>query len=280
MLTQDQNARGDTSGNVFHHLRAAQHLLLPCFQLHSSVLGSNLRGFIAEFYAYLAVLADISFEKEPPGGICIDYPLLHANDILSHRSAGMLLGCAQGLFQLIPQISRLSKKRLYDEEEFGRCSVETLNEYFQLRDDISQWNAPAVGTESSHVICGLLYQQALLVYLETSIRKFELKSPTSTSFIDNAVDRFVNLLHILPIESPISTTLSWPIVVLGSCARSTCHREVIGTRLAYLSQSLGMGCIRQSHRLLEKIWSIDNPDWDSSRVHAAMKFHNLKMMLA
>lgn len=275
-----ENARGDTSGNVFYHLRAAQHLILSCFQLPSSVLATNLRGFIAEFYAYLAVLADISFEKDVQDGSCIEFPLLFANDILSHRAAGMLLGCAQGLFELIPQISRLSRRRLIEEEDFGRCSVETLNTYFHLRDHISQWNAPADGTESSHVICGLLYQQALLVYLESSIRKFELISPESTSFIENALDRFVNLLNSLPVESPISTTLSWPIVVLGSCARSTRHREIIASRLEKLSKSLGMGCIRQSQRLLEKIWSVDSLGSDSSQVQATMKLHNLQMMLA
>lgn len=156
----------------------------------------------------------------------------------------------------------------------------TLNEYFQLRDHISQGIAPEVGTEASHVICALLYQQALFVYLETSIRKFEFTSPISTPFIENAMERFVNLLNLLPVDSPISTTLSWPIVVLGSCARSACHREVIGLRLENLSTSFGMRCIRQSHPLLEKIWSIDNPGWDSSSIHAAMKLHNLKMMLA
>lgn len=264
---------------MFHHLRAAKHLLHVYLQQSSSKSSPDVRGFVAEFYSYQAVLADISIDTTSVKEIFIgeDIDTLFSNDVLTHRGSGMLYGCAQSLFQLIPQISELSRRRMQDEQDYGRCSVENLNTYFRLRDMIEQHALPLENVEASFAVCSLLYQQAILVYLETSIRKFELISPGHSSFIENALNKFINLLNSLPVASPICTTLCWPIMVLGSWATSTYHCTAIRQRLEAMSEFLGMGCVRQCQRLLEIIWAYDSIYADSSGIQMVMNSNNLKI---
>lgn len=261
---------------------AAKHLLHTYLQQPSSKLSPDVRGFAAEFYTYQAVLADITIDTASTQEIFIgsDMNILFSYDILKHRGSGMLYGCAQPLFELIPQISELSRRRMKDERDYGRCSVENLNTYFLLRDKVEQYAVPTENTEVSFVICGLLYQQAILVYLETSIRKFELISPGHSEFIENALNKFVNLLNSLPTASPICTTLCWPIMVLGSWATTNHHRTTIRRRLEAMSDSLGMACFRQSQNLLDTIWTCESLYADSDGIQMVMRSNNFKMLFA
>lgn len=262
---------------IVHHLTATRHLLGVCIQKGS--ISPDTLGFIAEVYSYTAVVSNISMDIYWDEWLNSDNPTLFQPEILSHRGSGMLYGCAQQLFQLIPQIAMLAKERRMDEDELGTYSDESLSMYRLLRGKIKQWQASVRVADATVNVCGRIYQKALLTHLETSFYKYD-QSSHLPEYVNDALDSFVSLLDEFPPESPISTTICWPLVVFGCCATQDRHQRVIKAMLESTYDNLGMASIRQCRDLVGTIWDSGKTYTDAWSLESVMTERNMHVAFA
>jgi hypothetical protein len=183
------------------------------------------------------------------------------------ESAGKLSGRLHELFQLIPVVSKLARKR--ETEEFLQLGAwDTRSSYLSLRAKLLSWKSNV--SDEVHTMCCRIYQQALIVYLTSSFERFDKNledgvdsRSTYSPLVKTSFDNFIQLLLSVPVESPISTTLCWPLVVFGSCAKLPEHCDVIRRRLTAMSTVLALVHTLEASQLLEILWA----KGDSSLAH-------------
>ncbi|KAH7140271.1 fungal-specific transcription factor domain-containing protein [Dactylonectria estremocensis] len=243
--------RADSGAFALHHLRAASVLLKKMLQLPNSKLDEGTRAFVLERYAYTMTLAHITMGPESDGWVIDDLALVFPTIQNSPSS-----GCVHELFQQIPSVSIMARQWAA-ETRSGNVSDDTIIEYESLHFSISSWLPDS--EDEIYRLCGLLYQQALLVYLAASSTS-EMDAPLGYSTqVQEAFDHFIPLLESIPPDSSISTTLCWPLAIFGSCARTVEHRRVISQRLDVLSSVYSAQSVRDAKLLLEKLWQEEEP---------------------
>lgn len=177
----------------------------------------------------------------------------------STEAAGESHVCVHELFSYIPRVSilarRVSRSLSPVDVSYNDMSYyDAAAEYQQLSEAISSWQP--VSADETHNIIGLLYQQALLVYLASifdtggcGTTPFTYSSSTQAAF-----DTFISFLLWVPPDASISTTLCWPLAVFGSCAKSDYHRSFILDRLDTLSKVYASRSISETKSLLERLY--------------------------
>lgn len=229
-----------------------------------SQLDEDTRTFIIERYAYTAALANITLGAESDDWILDDMSLLLPimKNGLGNSSSNMS-GHIHELFQLIPTVSKLARKR----EAEGLLQLEswdTISSFISLRTKILSWKSNV--SDEVHSMCGRIYQQALHIHLTSSFERFDKSLRDQLESIDSysptvkaAFDNFIPLLQSVPVESPMTTTLCWPLVVFGSCAKKLEHRDAIRSHLVAMSTKLALVHAQESSRLLEILWAKGDP---------------------
>lgn len=215
--------------------------------------------------------------------------------LASVNSPGFLLGCAYNIFNFVPQAYDLvqrRRRRLPDSFAPGWLSeIDTMREeeqYENLHMQIASWEAP-VDSSPDLAICGLIYREALLCYLEIS---FLLHPDATRGVIESTVlTRLLNfgvLLSTLPLDTQVSSTLLWPLTLFGVLTQEVEMRENIRQRLAAMWDLLGFGNISATAKFLELFWA-DTGHENSvayscgnglSDVSQIMKAYNLDIALA
>jgi hypothetical protein len=260
-LTDLQSTRGDAGAVAIRHLKGARSLLQVALRLPESQLGRETRAFLIERYAYTIVLANISMGEESDSWVLDDVAQLFP--LMKSSYAGTLgsgtVGCVHELCQLIPTVSSLAKKR-QKEESLGIESWQTISAYLSLYTTIMKWESTC--TDELYTLCGKIYQHTLLVYLASSFERYEQRSNNDvycsseySPLVALAFSNFIPLLDSVLVDSPMSSTLCWPLVVFGSCAKLAEHRELIRARLLAMSSVIGMGNAGETCNLLDVLWS-------------------------
>lgn len=281
---------------MFHHLRASRPLLLSVLTSPRLSPEEPMVEFVKEYYAYLSRITALSMASEvkPKEDVAAFAGL---KPLTSHKSWGMLTGCAHELFELIPQICSLvqrrktmfrrlsaKKKQSLAHAAFeSRCEESDAleEEYTTLQSLISNWQ-PDMQAEPHFILCGGIFQQTLSLHLFTSF-----KSPSShfsaseNQFIEECFSIFLDLLESLPFSAPISTTLCWPLAVFGSLAREQSHQRIIHHRLMTMWEYSGAGHTRETAKFLESLWSSkDNILKDFWDLESLMKSHRIRIAFA
>jgi hypothetical protein len=248
LLCITETFKTDAGDLALQHLRAARVLLQDALQLPDAYLGPGLRVFLVERYAYTMCLAHITM-----GPSSDDWVLEDAGRLFSPEMENQWLksGCVYELFQLIPQVSIFAQKQLFGQSEEHDQGVQL----FHLQSTITSWQ-PNLHDET-HALCGSMYKQALQVYL-LSVTEEPIPGRAYTISIQGAFDLFIPFLGSIPADSPLSTTMCWPLAVFGSCARTTEHQAVIGERLDVLSVTFSAQSVRDTKRLLDELWELDD----------------------
>ncbi|KAF5495274.1 hypothetical protein CGCS363_v009056 [Colletotrichum siamense] len=234
ILCAIETFRLNTGAQALSHLKAVRVLLHEASSLSNSQLGPDTRAFLRERYAYIMTLAHISMGQESDLWVQEDIAQLFPTSKAEPESH-FKSGCVHELFGLVPMVSVVAR-RTRDELRRGTGLVEATIECWRLRSIISSWQPRS--DDEVYRLCGLLYQQTLLVYLESA-------------------------LETVPVDSPISTSMCWPLAIFGSCARSVGHQNAISSRLEELSLTYATQSVRDTRRLLEMIWESKNPDMAS-----------------
>lgn len=255
-----QAVQGTCNENVFRHLKGARSLLLEWIETPEARRESTLRAFLVEIYLYTATLTSTPFGKEIQNLILQDSHLLFPL-LTTGNGTGALLGCAHGLFELIPQIYARSKVSSNATTMMVEYYSPTYLDFQLLLTRIVEW-LPPENTLSAFAACGKIYQQALLVFLYTSVGTCYIDLWSLQSLKDQCLDTVQSLLESLPIHAPISGTLTWPLAMVGSCARTPEHRDMIRRRLNSLYEQLNISCFAQLLYVLEILWEsgVENSD--------------------
>lgn len=262
-----EGSRCNESRGIIAHLKASRQLLFSALKLPTSQLDAETRNFLVEVYAFAAIIANITLGPESDGWILEDatalLPMVHPNE---HQLL-TISGCPTELFELVPRVSRLASKHLIEQESLGYTSWGVVSEHLSIRSKLERWTSDS---RDSHVIaCHQIYQQAILVYLESAFAKEG--SINYTSHIQHGFDILTESLLRLPVESPHATTLCWPLVVFGSYAKTSIHQNIIRQRLLDLHKVIGANNLKETSRFLENLWSQKNLSYKPSTI-----FHILR----
>lgn len=219
--------------------------------------------FLKEYYAYIACITDLTADPETdvpdvgvPSGIA---------PLTSDRSSGMFFGCAYDLFELIPDISKLAARvRKLCSQTPEPLEILTFDEecrllgksQAELHSRIIAWQPPP-NSDPDFVLCGKIYQQALLVYHNSAFHGSlgELSFPL---FIHESLDTVTSLLNSLPLDAPGSATLIWPLAFLGTLAKEQRHRKIIFMRLEAIWRNMAAGNVRATMHFLNRVWADDS----------------------
>lgn len=238
------------------HMRASRQLLLSALELPRSRLDDTTRAFLIETYAYTIILSDISIDTMHG-----ETNMLEDAELLLHSMEDCPESTTYGypveLFQLIPEVSVLVKKRQHELDLSGSISNDTLCEISHLGEIIRRWKPSSAS--SSSIICAKIYQQSLLLYLDgaASGRRQPPHSATDMEYaasVQKSFEVLEVLLDCLPASAPISTILCWPLAVFGSAAVVPPHQAMIRERLGQLHENFGLRHVKETLDLLELLW--------------------------
>jgi hypothetical protein len=258
MLTKHKVAQGNTQGAVFHHLRASRALFLElkCSRREPS---SPLVDLLAEQYCFLAICSNITLDSDSTGrSIPIDphfFPLERLN--YTSNIYGSMFGIAHRLYELIPTIS-LSAQHAASKPESSH-STSTLKRFEQkiVDWDFNRYLPLNAYTDQSDItgahrhIAALIYQKALLIFLYIS---FHGRQPPTGALLDRiepCLTEFCRLITSLPTDSPLMTTMMWPVIIAGSCMRDAAQRNQIRQLLDFPNS---MSTVTRTLDLLNCIW--------------------------
>jgi len=250
-----ETVRGDDKGNLRYHLRAARPLLSKVLKSTELRQEESMLEFLKEYYTYIAHITDLSIEVEAP---TTDLDVLHFEPLTSHKSSGVLLGCAFKLFELIPEMSSLARQQqeLISTTLPSQILVDQIvQKRMEMQTRVATWQPPA-HSDPDFALCGRIYQQAFLVYNKPiALQYSSTEYTTQQAFVTHSIDNVISLLNVLPLKAPISATLVWPLAFLGTLAIETHQRQSIKKRLEQIWDILGLGNVRATIDFLTRYWA-------------------------
>lgn len=244
--------KGESNLNATFHLKGSRTLLYQWISTESAK-EPKIRAFIVELYLYLTISIGVPLgvEMEAHHYVAQDAVLLFPYVVAGER-CGPLLGCAHELFELIPQIHILA--HTCSTRSGGTATSQISTSFQWLLDRLLAWKPPE-GSTVDFISCAIVYQQALLVFLVTSTENFISQSMNMAEILDQAFNVAVRELDSLPFDAPISTTLTWPLAMLGASTNVPEYQHVVRSRLTHLSQSLHFAVFNQVLCVLEALWA-------------------------
>ncbi|EXJ68393.1 uncharacterized protein A1O5_08185 [Cladophialophora psammophila CBS 110553] len=278
---------GEPHGGIFPHLRASRELVLKLLREPQPTLQDDVKlvkGFALEVYLYLVLVNSITpYGRDKARALPFDSFFSSLDFLKEYETFGVFFSCGQGLFEMISQVSLLAMKRL-TEEESGLCSAETQSDYERLVDTISQWRSPPVAPEmmewqAEHVWIGEVYQQALLIFIKTSMCGSIVSNPKVIVAIQGHIDTAFPLF--VPVSmSPFITILLWPIMIVGSCLICE-HQRKEYLRWLYSETKINISQVGQAAKLLEHLWKDeDERAYGPFGLHFVMKKHDINFSMA
>jgi hypothetical protein len=149
----------------------------------------------------------------------------------------------------------LRESVLSDTSHLRKALAEVDAAVTSLQWEIAAWTPPPNITDRNIVTAGVIYQQALLIYLEAS------KTPSLMSMatplpplIQGSLDRAIAALRSLDDYATCTSILAWPISVLGCVARTPETREVIRRKLECMWRFLGLRNHQYTLELVTELW--------------------------
>ncbi|KAJ6005575.1 hypothetical protein N7451_003519 [Penicillium sp. IBT 35674x] len=233
--------RGTDHKAMQRHLDGAHHLMAYAVRSASFPTQSSLVSLTKELYVYNSSLASFTTNC-PPTSLptsSINSPTVPAN------IDGVMCGCAHELFTFIPRVSTLLWDFVSHDSKLPRKDL--IIQYHEISAQIKAWGP--YSEQSGMVACAELYQQSLLLLLDSQFAGYETQDN-----IEYAFESLKSLLARLPPTSPIATTATWPLFVFGIIACSGHHKMLIRSYLQSLVKEFGMGVMSTALSQLEEVW--------------------------
>ena len=258
---QLKGVNGNTQGAAHCHLRASQTIVSTTLASTANSADQELRSFLIESYAYLTLVANITFGDDRVSYDLLMDPLL--SSLEQHRpkgTYGTMMGCAHGLFELIPSICRLAHARMGGNLH-GMASAESLAQYSWLEQRIRTWTVPGNllgGGEWFDQLstAAYIYKYALLVFLHTAFHCSPIADDQVISRLQPEIDAIIPLaLQLLPYDdpSPLANILLWPAIIVGSCLRHGEQQRLLQTTLT--GHPFNLAITDRAARLLGLLWN-------------------------
>ncbi|KAH8811157.1 fungal-specific transcription factor domain-containing protein [Xylogone sp. PMI_703] len=265
---------GNTQGALFYHLRATREVLVQLRYSCDTTISRRLLDFMTELYAFMAVS---SFVTTKPSLISRDMPvdsMLCSLSSLNRGSPlyGALFGTTHILCEMIPKIAVSAEEMQHETEKVRQSAIEGYENKIKswkyrdtsfMRSDGSVKTKandidPLFDSDISYRIAGEIYQEALFIFLYSSFSGSREPTQALRDLIDPHVDKTLELLLNLPAASCVATTMMWPTIVAGSCARLPRQQDKL--RSIYSLTGIKMLSVVRSVELLDYLWEDQSQD--------------------
>ncbi|KAJ5301502.1 hypothetical protein N7508_006365 [Penicillium antarcticum] len=250
-----ETAKGDMNGTIFDHLSAANSLLVKLLAQSDSAVPRDLKDFVIEYYTYTATVSMISIDARYSGQLFLNLDLEErSRELLRTQYVGNLCGCWLELLLLIPCIFDLGRQWIMDDAQAPVPTADDFAMFASIQAQVLRWSPyPSVGPEVH--VAGLIFQQAILIYLYTSLEGFR-HTPDGIyrGLLDNAVTEAMSYLSELSPNERINSGLCWPIAVVGSCLVTPDQQAQLRARLTAMTEAFGLGNMHRTLLLLEAMW--------------------------
>lgn len=210
-----------------------------------------------EYYAYTASVSMISVDARLSGQLFLNFDLeQRARQLLSTQYVGNLCGCWLELLLLIPCIFDLGRQWMMEDAQAIIPTADEIAMFASIQAQILRWS-PYAHVIPEVYLAGLIFQQAMLVYLYTSLGSYQY-APDGMykGLIETALTDAMSYLDDLSPQARINSGLCWPIAVVGSCLSTPEHQERLRTRLGAMSSHFGLGNMHRTLLLLEAMWQL------------------------
>ncbi len=266
---------------MFDHLAAADSVLVNTVAQSRSTVPQVFRDFLTEYFIYTATLSVVSTDAISARMSIVSPQLKQsACELVAAGYVGNLCGCWLALLLQIPDIFALATMVLPrqqmannssngnedDDDDGGGCAtmmtVDEVAIFARLQSEILAWTPSATPAPDVGLV-GSIFQQAMLLYLYTSI---SLERPSSClnggsgsrmhGLLQDAIAKTLVLLAHLPVAAQVNTNLLWPIAVVGACVETPEQRDMLRTRLEDMGRLIGLGNISKTRLILEALWRL------------------------
>lgn len=210
-----------------------------------------------EYYAYTATVSMISIDARLSGQLFLNFDLeQRARQLLSTQYVGNLCGCWLELLLLIPCIFDLGRQWMMENAQTVIPTADEIAMFASIQAQILRWS-PYAHVIPEVYLAGLIFQQAMLIYLYTSLGSYQY-APDGMykGLIETALTEAMSYLDDLSPQARINSGLCWPIAVVGSCLSTSEHQERLRTRLSAMSAHFGLGNMHRTLSLLEAMWQL------------------------
>ncbi|KAF7121842.1 hypothetical protein CNMCM5793_009395 [Aspergillus hiratsukae] len=276
-----ETARGDMNGTIFDHLSAANSLLIRLLAQSDTAVPKDLKNFVIEYYTYTATVSMISIDARVSRQLFLNFDLeQRARQLLESEYIGNLCGCWLELLLMIPCIFDLGRQWMMEEGQPGLPTADDIAMFGSLQAQILRW-APYPSVTPEVFLAGRIFQQAMLLYLYTSLGAFpRAEQGIYQGLIDAAITDAMSYLHQLSATARINSGLCWPIAVVGSCLSDMDQQNSLRQRLHAMVDTFGLGNMQRTLLLLEHMWQVPLEDAGPWNICRAMQQHQIWISFA
>ena len=245
------------TGTIFDHLSAANSLLLKLLEQSDTAVPKDLKAFVIEYYVYTASVSMISIDARLSGQIFLNFDLeQRARELLTTQYVGNLCGCWLELLLLIPCIFDLGRQWMMEDAQIITPTADDIAMFASVQAQILRWS-PYPSVDPEVFLAGLIFQQAMLVYLYTSMGGYKYSANGMyKGLVQTAVAEAMTLLDELSPIVRINSGMCWPIAVVGSCLESLEQQDRLRSRLTAMAAQFGLGNMHRTLQLLEAMWQL------------------------
>ena len=245
------------TGTIFDHLTAANSLLVKLLAQSDAAVPRELKDFVIEYYVYTASVSMISVDARLSGQLFLNFDLeQRARELLTMQYVGNLCGCWLELLLLVPVIFDLGRQWMMEDAQKTAPTADDIAMFASVQAQILRW-APFPSVDPEVYLAGLIFQQAMLIYLYTSLGGYKYAiDGIYRGLIQTAVTEAMTYLNELSPYARINSGMCWPIAVVGSCLEDLDQQDRLRTRLAAMSGHFGLGNMHRTLQLLEAMWHL------------------------
>lgn len=241
-------------------------------------LSIDLRNFMVESYIDITALNLISVHPKR-GSSLVFHPEIEraARQLADEQYVGQLSGCWIELFLIILQIHQLRQGIMGNLKGQVKPTFADNIIMFGSLQTQAQCFFPASFVDQELLLASLIFKQAVLLYLWTSVDKPPSGDSNSmqTMLISHAVQEAMSILDQLPASARVNSSLCWPLTIIGCCTRDPASQDAIKGRLKTVFESTRLGSMRQALLLLERVWSKPNEAISPWTLHEVMQEHQV-----
>ncbi len=245
------------NGTVFDHLSAAKSLLIQLLFRSNTTIPKDLDDFIIDYYTYTATVSMISIDARVSSQRLLDSDMeQRARHLIGCQYVGNLSGCWLELLLMIPRIFDLGQRWMMQDDPPGVPTADDIVVFGSLQAEIMRWTPYSFVSQETY-LSGLIFQQAMLLYLLTALGMFSDNTDSAGSALMNcAIVEAMDLLRRVPPTSRINSGLCWPIAVVGSCLSDPELQDELRQRLTAMRNTFGLGNMHRTLLLLEHMWQL------------------------
>lgn len=239
----------------------------------------ELSDFLVEYYMHMSAASMISTDRNTNVPTLSPEIEAFARDLIDKGYVGQLSGCWLELLSVIPQVFHLGQRMMGSSN--SQHAPDDIITFGFLQSQIMAFTPHSTVNMYSR-LAGLVFKQGVLLYLWTILGAPHQPSSSTAhaNFISMAVSEAVSLLNQFPSTLRVNTSLCWPLAVIGCCTSDPEIQDFLRQRLRVMLETIGLGNMRETLTLLERVWVGPPEDMSPWKLAKAMQDHQIWISFA